>query len=115
MDTLLFLATFVAAGLVLGWYMRNELAGADGVLGLLGVRTTNCLAESPDDGGPAYRVKPRRALSRLTRLPTEHGGAFQHAAAGRAYRSLTTEAYRPRDAVYQTRDGALPALSEQTD
>jgi len=59
MESLEFLLVLAALGAVLSWYLRNEAAGADGLLGML------ALKDDPDASMAgrrrSYRIKPRIA------------------------------------------------------
>lgn len=112
MDTVLYLLMFVCLGLVLVWYVANEIAGADGDYGLLSV-----LKAEIDDAAlkiSRYRPKARVARPRGRAVPFRE----VYVEPTPAYREIEgpVRRYRNRDALalYRNREDAAKYVERES-
>ncbi|MCB2112186.1 MAG: hypothetical protein R3C42_02140 [Parvularculaceae bacterium] len=82
MDGLVFIAALGVVILIVGWYLANEAAGADGAVGLLALKGEPA-AKGGDPSAPKYRKKSRAAPARRGDRSRENSD--------RAYRPIPAE------------------------
>jgi len=117
MDSLVFIGIIATGAVVIAWYIRNEQAKSDGLLGLL------ALQDDPDSAKPNAWRRSYRIKTRIARCAHDAAGGFdaRKAALGaeRKFRTLDEgehmrRRYRRQDeARYRVKDKAAKYKSSE--
>lgn len=113
MDSLLFIITLACLFVVAGWYVGNELRGAQGDWGFLAILPD--ISDGRSEGAASYRMKPPRAKGPGQVRPPSSAGTDAGEGDGPAYTAPgKARRFHQKHAALYRAHGPLPRFGERS-